>query len=107
LKYYSFLKSVENYDNYFRGFVRSAKWKNFAKKFPKIDYKYRQTHVSSPSEENKSLLDLYDKINNVSTKEIEELGGYLERSLAYDAVWVLAYSLNHTLNKLASIITLA
>lgn len=48
---------------------------------------------------NKSLYDFYEKIENENSKEIEKLGGHLERSLAYDAVWVMAYSLNQTLNR--------
>jgi hypothetical protein len=39
------------------------------------------------------LLDLYEKINDENSKGIPELGGYLERALAYDAVWVMAYTL--------------
>lgn len=47
----------------------------------------------------KSLLDIYNKIENEHSNEIEKLGGYLERSLAFDAVWVMAYALNQTLKK--------
>lgn len=45
------------------------------------------------------MFDIYEKIQDESSKEIENLGGYLERALAYDAVWVMAYSLNQTLNR--------
>ena len=72
-------------------------WKDYARSFPKLDYKYKQSLLFS--EKYKTLLDLYDKIDNEHSDEIEKLGGYLERSLAYDAVWVLAYSLNKTLNR--------
>lgn len=85
------------YDKNFRKFVSSQTWKNFAKGFSKIDYKYAQTH--SPADENKSLYNLYEKIDNEASNEIEKLGGYSERALAYDAVWVMAYSLNKTLNQ--------
>lgn len=47
----------------------------------------------------KSLLDIYDRIENEYSNEIEKLGGYLERSLAFDAVWVMAYALNQALKK--------
>lgn len=50
-------------------------------------------------EEMKSLMDIYDKIDNEQSNEIEKLGGYLERSLAFDAVWVMAYALNETLKE--------
>ena len=64
---------------------------------PKIDYKYKQT--LRPTDGYKTLLDIYEKINDENSDEIPKLGGYLERSLAYDAVWVIAYALNKTLNK--------
>lgn len=75
-----------------------------------MDYKYKQaggggigsvasSHSLSVNDENKSLYDLYEKINDENSREIEKLGGHLERSLAYDAVWVMAYALNQTLNK--------
>jgi hypothetical protein len=51
------------------------------------------------SENYKSLLDIYERIDSEESDEIEKLGGFLERSLAYDAVWVMAYSLNKTLNQ--------
>jgi hypothetical protein len=72
-------------------------WKTFASLFPKVDHKYKQ--IIQFSEYYKTLLDLYEKIENEHSIEIEKLGGYLERSLAYDAVWVMAYSLNKTLNQ--------
>lgn len=50
-------------------------------------------------DDTKTLYDLYEKIDNENSIEIEKLGGHLERALAYDAVWVMAYSLNHTLQK--------
>ena len=45
------------------------------------------------------MLDIYDKIEDEHSEKIEKLGGYLERALAYDAVWVMAYSLDKTLKK--------
>jgi hypothetical protein len=45
------------------------------------------------------LLEIYDKIDSEDSVEIEKLGGYLERALAYDAVWVMAYSLDKTLER--------
>lgn len=114
-------QSVVEYDQNFRKFVSSAKWKSFSKRFPKIDYKFRTgsgtnggsyigSGVSSSSssslsslffsqDDTKTLLDLYEKIENENSKDIEKLGGHLERALAYDAVWVMAYSLNYTLKK--------
>ena len=86
-----------DYANNFKKFVSSHKWKEFARSLPKIDYKYKQS--IKPTDGYKTLLDLYDKIENERSKEIPKLGGYLERSLAYDAVWVMAYSLNKTLNQ--------
>ena len=80
----------------FKKFVSSQKWKEFTRTFPKIDYKYKQT--LRPDNGIKTLLDLYDKIDNENSEEIPKLGGYLERSLAYDAVWTIAYALNKTLN---------
>lgn len=113
-------KSVVEYDQNFRKFVSSAKWKSFSKRFPKIDYKFRtgsgvngggyignsgSSSSSSPSsifvsqDDTKTLLDLYEKIETENSKDIEKLGGHLERALAYDAVWVMAYSLNYILKK--------
>lgn len=96
--------------------MSSAKWKDFSRRFPKVDYKYRQSSLSSSSinrhsslirsalatssvEENKTFFDFYEKIEDENSEEIEKLGGHLERALAYDAVWVLAYSLNLTLSR--------
>ena len=62
-----------------------------------IDHKYKQS--MQYSENYKSLLDIYERIDSEESEEIEKLGGFLERSLAYDAVWVMAYSLNKTLNQ--------
>jgi hypothetical protein len=45
------------------------------------------------------MLEIYEKIDNENSELIDALGGYLERFLAYDAVWVMAFSLNHTLNQ--------
>jgi hypothetical protein len=87
---------VEDYNKYFRKFVSSREWKKYANSFQKIDYKFRK---SSYNDEYKTLLEFYDKIDNENSKEIEKLGGYLERSLAFDAVWVMAYALNQTLNQ--------
>ncbi|CAF0750938.1 unnamed protein product [Brachionus calyciflorus] len=92
--------SVQDYNGFFRKFVSSPEWKNYANSFQKIDYKFKQ---SSLNEDYKSLLEIYDKIDSENSKEIEKLGGYLERSLAFDAVWVMAYALNNTLNHFGSL----
>lgn len=94
--------SVIDYDENFRRFVSSEIWKSFARSFPKLDHKYKQSMQFS--ENYKTLLDLYERINSEYSIEIEKLGGYLERSLAYDAVWVMAYSLNKTLNHFGSLV---
>lgn len=85
------------YNDNFRKFVSSPAWKEFSRTFPKVDYKYKQTNVIN--DDYKSMHDIYEKIEDENSKEIEKLGGYLERSLAYDAVWVMAFSLNKTLEK--------
>jgi len=46
-----------------------------------------------------SLVKTYENIANENSEKIEKLGGYLERALAYDGVWVIAHSLNRTLNQ--------
>jgi hypothetical protein len=61
----------------------------------KVDYKYKQNAYT----DKESLLDIYEKIDSEESVEIEKLGGYLERALAYDAVWVMAYSLDKTLER--------
>ena len=75
--------------------MSSKSWKEFTKSFSKVDYKYKH----NLNEEHKSLFEVYEKINNEESIEIEKLGGYLERALAYDAVWVMAYSLDKTLKQ--------
>ncbi len=46
-----------------------------------------------------SLVKTYENIANENSETIEKLGGYLERALAYDGVWVIAHSLNQTLKQ--------
>jgi hypothetical protein len=45
------------------------------------------------------LVKTYENIDNENSEKIEKLGGYIERALAYDGVWVIAHSLNQTLNQ--------
>lgn len=54
-------------------------------------------------EDIKSLIDIYNKIESEHSEHIEDLGGHLERALAYDAVWVMAYSLDKTLQNFGSL----
>ena len=63
--------------------------------YPIVDNKYRQTITG----EKNSLLELYKNVRNENSNEIGKLGGYLERALAYDAVWVMAYALDKTLKR--------
>jgi hypothetical protein len=97
---------VEEYDNQFRKFITSKIWKRFTHSFEKVDYKYKQSSNQggmSSDDEPESLLSIYQSIEDENSVEIEKLGGYLERALAYDAVWVMAYSLNRTLEKFGSL----
>jgi hypothetical protein len=74
-------------------------WRRYAQSIEKIDYKYKPNTHQAEKEEYKSLLEIYEKIDSEDSAEIEKLGGYLERALAYDAVWVMAYSLDKTLER--------
>ena len=73
----------------------SSIWKSFVRPFPIIDDKYKQAITY----ERNTLLELYKNIRGEKHQNIKKLGGYLERPLAYDAVWVLADALNKTLTK--------
>ena len=75
--------------------MSSSIWKSFIRPFPIVDEKYK----SGNNYDKNSLIYLYKNLHSENYHEITKLGGYLERPLAYDAVWVLANALNKTLTK--------
>nr|QVK45716.1 G protein-coupled receptor [Proales similis] len=93
-KQLDFGMSGVEFDVKFRNFVSSNLWKQFTSQFPLVDYKFH-----SEKDAEKSLLEIYRSIENSFSPYIDKLGGHSERSLAYDAVWVLAFALDKTLKK--------
>lgn len=86
---------MTDYNRNFNQFVSSQVWQQYMSNLPKTDYKY-----NNKREKSETLYSLYEKIKHENSEYIEKLGGYLERGLAYDAVWAMAFALNKTLHML-------